>query len=75
MIRRQQQLITALLATADVVATELALLAAFVLRFHLPFVPAWHGEPAVGPYLLLGPVVAITWPLVFSLQAIKPQPQ
>jgi len=70
MIRRQQRLITALLVAADVLATELALFAAFILRFHLPFVPAWHGVPAVGPYLVLGPVVALTWPLVFSLQGL-----
>ena len=64
MIRRQTRRLQALFATADVAATWLALVAAYLIRFESVW-PTPKGYQPFSGYAVLLPVIAVLWPLVF----------
>jgi exopolysaccharide biosynthesis polyprenyl glycosylphosphotransferase len=64
MIRKSRRIAAALLAS-DVVATILALAAAYFLRFRAEIVPVTKGIPDASSYYRLFPLIAFLWPLVF----------
>ena len=70
MIARRRQLQVALQLVGDVVATGLAVVVAYWLRFGLEVVPVTKGQPPTGPYLLLIPLTMILWPAVFYFQGL-----
>jgi exopolysaccharide biosynthesis polyprenyl glycosylphosphotransferase len=70
MIKRRRRIQALLLIVGDVVATAVALLLAFYLRFELQFVPVTKGVPPLEPYLRLLIPIAVLWPVVFYFQGL-----
>jgi Undecaprenyl-phosphate glucose phosphotransferase len=64
MIRRQTRRLQALFMTADVVATWVALVAAYLIRFESVW-PTPKGYQPFSGYAVLLPVITVLWPLVF----------
>jgi len=59
-----------LFLTSDLVATFLALAAAWGLRFGLEIVPARNGVPELSSYLSIFPILAVLWPVVYSFYGL-----
>jgi len=70
MIERRRQIQTMLQLAGDVLATVVALMLAYWLRFEIQIVPVTKGIPPIGPYLVLIPVAAALWPAVFYFQGL-----
>ncbi|HSN55936.1 MAG TPA: undecaprenyl-phosphate glucose phosphotransferase [Candidatus Sulfomarinibacteraceae bacterium] len=70
MIQRRRQIQVALQLLGDVVATALAVLVAYWLRFEVQVHPVTKGTPPLQMYLQLIPVTAILWPAVFYFQGL-----
>ncbi|HSL17756.1 MAG TPA: undecaprenyl-phosphate glucose phosphotransferase [Methylomirabilota bacterium] len=70
MIQRRRQIQVALQLLGDVVATALAVLVAYWLRFEVQVHPVTKGTPPLEMYLQLIPVTAILWPAVFYFQGL-----
>ncbi len=70
MIARRKQMQVLLQLVGDVVATTVAVLAAYWLRFKVPLLPVTKGVPPLGPYLNLIPFTIIIWPIVFYFQGL-----
>ena len=64
MIRRQTRRLQAFFLASDVLASITALVAAYLIRFESVW-PTPKGPQPIADYLLLLPVVAVLWPLVF----------
>ena len=64
MIRRQTRRLQAFFLSADLFATAAALVASYLIRFESIW-PTPKGPQPIGDYLLLLPVVAVLWPVVF----------
>ena len=64
MIRRQTRRLQAAFAASDVLATALALFAAYLIRFESVW-PTPKGPQPISNYLVLLPVIALLWPTVF----------
>jgi FlaA1/EpsC-like NDP-sugar epimerase len=58
----------------DVVSTNLAWIAAYILRFHSDlisvYLPVTKGVPAVSRYLLLLPMISVLWPVVLYFHGL-----
>ena len=65
MIRKSTRRTAAALLASDVIATFLALLSAYFLRFRAEIVPVTKGIPDASSYYRLLPLTAVLWPLVF----------
>lgn len=61
---------TATLIVADILATFLALAAAWFCRFELRIIPVTKGIPETSGYLRLLPILAILWPVVYSFHGL-----
>lgn len=59
-----------LLVLVDLVATYLALVLAYYLRFILEVVPVTKGVPPFEPYLALFPIITLIWPVVFYFRGL-----
>jgi exopolysaccharide biosynthesis polyprenyl glycosylphosphotransferase len=70
MIGEKLRLHRTLLVAVDLVATYVALLLAYYLRFTLEVVPVTKGVPPFGPYLALFPIIALIWPVVFYFRGL-----
>jgi len=70
MIKRRRQIMVAMQLTGDVLATSIAILVAYWLRFELPVHPVTKGMPPLEMYLRLIPVTALMWPTVFYFQGL-----
>ncbi len=70
MIGEKLKINRTLLVGVDLVATYLALAAAFYLRFTIEILPVTKGVPPFGPYLALFPIIALIWPLVFYFRGL-----
>ncbi len=70
MIARRRQTQVVLYLLGDVLATALAVLAAYWLRFEVQILPVTKGVPPLGPYLRLAAVTALLWPAVFYFQGL-----
>jgi exopolysaccharide biosynthesis polyprenyl glycosylphosphotransferase len=58
------------LVVVDLLATYLALFAAYHLRFTYEIVPVTKGVPPWGPYLALYPIITLIWPVVFYFRRL-----
>ncbi|MGA7615854.1 MAG: undecaprenyl-phosphate glucose phosphotransferase [Thermoanaerobaculia bacterium] len=67
--RKHKALATAYLAI-DVIAVNLAMLAAYVLRFTVEVIPVTRGPQEMTVYTHLLPLVTILFPLVFALEGL-----
>jgi exopolysaccharide biosynthesis polyprenyl glycosylphosphotransferase len=70
MIRRRLQIQILLQLVGDVVATGIAVLLAYWLRFEVQIQPVTKGIPPFEQYLRLVPVTALLWPTVFYFQGL-----
>jgi exopolysaccharide biosynthesis polyprenyl glycosylphosphotransferase len=70
MIRRRRRIEIALKLVGDVLASMVALGLAYWLRFIVEIQPVTKGIPPLSDYLLLVPVVAVLWPVVFYFQGL-----
>ncbi len=70
MIQRRRQIQVALLLAGDVLATAIAILIAYWLRFEVEIHPVTKGVPPLEMYLRLIPVTALMWPAVFYFQGL-----
>ena len=64
MIRKHRRIATLFLAS-DLLATLVALVSAYGLRFRAEIVPVVHGVPAFSAYIRLFPLIAAVWPVVY----------
>ncbi len=71
MIRKRRRSTAALYLTGDVLATLVAFLAAWYLRFELQVPALTKGVPEFSQYLLtLLPIVLVAWPVVFYFHGL-----
>jgi len=70
MIERRRQIQVLLQLAGDVLATTVAILVAYWVRFEVPIHPITKGVPPVEMYLRLIPVTAVMWPTVFYFQGL-----
>ncbi len=73
MLKAKTRKWVAIHVAVDVVATSLAWLAAYALRFHEPLatlVPVTKGVPDASRYLLLLPLIAVLWPPVLYFHGL-----
>jgi Undecaprenyl-phosphate glucose phosphotransferase len=64
MIRKHRRIATLFLAS-DLLATLVALVSAYTLRFRAEIVPVTHGVPPFAAYIRLFPLIAAVWPVVY----------
>jgi Undecaprenyl-phosphate glucose phosphotransferase len=68
MVRFKTRVMATIFVVVDVLATNLAWLLAYLLRFHselvLTYLPVTKGVPPLSRYLLLMPVITLLWPVV-----------
>jgi Undecaprenyl-phosphate glucose phosphotransferase len=74
MLKFQQRVMVATFVAVDVVATVLAWLAAYLLRFRSEsftgLVPVTKGLPDLDRYLLLVPVLVVLWPVILYFHGL-----
>jgi Undecaprenyl-phosphate glucose phosphotransferase len=74
MLKFQTRLIAATYVASDVLATAVAWVAAYLLRFHADVVgsvvPVTKGVPDLSRYLLLLPVMVLLWPAVLYFHGL-----
>jgi Undecaprenyl-phosphate glucose phosphotransferase len=70
MLKFHTRLMVATYVAADVSATALAWLLAYVVRFRVEVVPVTKGVPELDNYLLLLPVMAVLWPSVLYFHGL-----
>ena len=65
MIQHSNRRLAALFLACDLIATFVALAAAYWLRFDAEIIPVTKGVPAASSYFRLFPYIAVVWPLVY----------
>ncbi len=70
MIERKHQTLTFAFALVDAVASCLALIAAYWLRFAVELIPVTKGDQDIHVYTKLLPLVAFVFPIAFALQGL-----
>ncbi|MEW6336889.1 MAG: undecaprenyl-phosphate glucose phosphotransferase [Acidobacteriota bacterium] len=70
MIANKLRFNRAALVALDLLATYVALVLAFYLRFIIEIVPVTKGVPPFGPYLALFPIITLIWPVVFYFRGL-----
>ena len=74
MVKFQTRVMGAVFVLVDVLATNLAWILAYYLRFHAPFLegvlPVTKGVPEISRYLLLLPVITLLWPAVMYFHGL-----
>jgi|KBSSwiStaDraftv2_1062776.scaffolds.fasta_scaffold130777_2 Undecaprenyl-phosphate glucose phosphotransferase len=65
MIQHSNRRLAAIFLASDLIATFVALAAAYWLRFDAEIIPVTKGVPSATSYLRLFPYIAAVWPLVF----------
>ncbi len=72
MLKFQTRLMVATFVLVDVVATLLAWVLAYFLRFDVlaPVIPVTKGVPALSDYLILLPILCVLWPTVMYFHGL-----
>ena len=70
MIQRKHQSLATVQLLFDVVASNLAMLAAWYLRFALEVVPVTKGQQDIWTYLQILPIVSVVFPIAFAIQGL-----
>jgi Undecaprenyl-phosphate glucose phosphotransferase len=74
MLKFQTRLMMATFVATDVLATAVAWILAYLLRFHVEglhvVIPVTKGVPELSRYLLLLPVMAVIWPVVLYFHGL-----
>lgn len=70
MIEKKHRALASVYLLNDAIASNLAMLAAYVLRFEFELVPLTKGPQSITSYLELLPIVTIVFPLAFAVQGL-----
>jgi exopolysaccharide biosynthesis polyprenyl glycosylphosphotransferase len=70
MIGRRHRTMTLLLVVVDAVASCLALIAAYWLRFAVEVIPVTKGDQDINVYTKILPLVAVVFPVAFAVQGL-----
>jgi exopolysaccharide biosynthesis polyprenyl glycosylphosphotransferase len=70
MIEQKHRALASVYLINDAVASNLAILFAWVLRFQLQIIPVTKGQQQLAPYLELMPIITIVFPLAFAVQGL-----
>src|SRR3954464_1640100 len=70
MIETKHRTLASVYLINDAVASNLAMLSAWFLRFHVEVIPVTKGTQAVAVYTHLLPIVTIVFPLAFAVQGL-----
>ncbi|MBW3563511.1 MAG: undecaprenyl-phosphate glucose phosphotransferase [Acidobacteria bacterium] len=73
MIRRRQRILASIHVLLDALAASAALVTAWYLRFVVEIIPVTRGPQDLSVYLRLVPLVAVLFPLIFTLHGIYRQ--
>jgi len=70
LIEKKHRALASVYLINDAVASNLAMLAAWFLRFHLEIVPVTKGMQDIEVYLSILPLITIVFPLAFAIQGL-----
>ncbi|MEA2166007.1 MAG: hypothetical protein QOK37_4134 [Thermoanaerobaculia bacterium] len=70
MIEKKHRTLSSIYLINDAVASNLAMLCAWFLRFSVKVIPVTKGQQEVETYLQLLPIVTIVFPLAFAVQGL-----
>ncbi len=70
MIEKKHRTLSSIYLMNDAVASNLAMLCAWFLRFSVKVIPVTKGQQEVETYLQLLPIVTIVFPLAFAVQGL-----
>ncbi len=70
MIENKNRALASVYVINDVVASNLAMLAAWFLRFSVEIIPASKGTQPLSRYALLLPIVSVVFPLAYAIQGL-----
>ncbi len=70
MIEKKHRALASIYLINDAVASNLAMLCAFFLRFQLQIIPVTKGQQNFTTYLELLPIVTVVFPLAFAVQGL-----
>jgi exopolysaccharide biosynthesis polyprenyl glycosylphosphotransferase len=70
MIEQKHRALASVYLINDAVASNLAILFAWVLRFQLQIIPVTKGQQQLAAYLELIPIITIVFPLAFAVQGL-----
>ena len=70
MIEQKHRGLASVYLINDAVASNLAMLSAWALRFYFEVIPVTKGQQSVGSYVELLPIVTIVFPLAFAVQGL-----
>ncbi|MEK6372086.1 MAG: undecaprenyl-phosphate glucose phosphotransferase [Acidobacteriota bacterium] len=70
MIEKKHRALASIYLINDAVASNLAMLCAFFLRFQLQIIPLTKGQQDFATYVKLLPIVTIVFPLAFAVQGL-----
>src|SRR5687767_8658076 len=68
MIERKHRALTSIYFVNDAVASNLAMLCAWALRFQYELIPVTKGQQDLSTYIKILPIVTIVFPLAFAVQ-------
>ncbi len=70
MIEKKHKTLASIYLINDAVASNLAMLAAWFLRFHVEVIPVTKGPQDLSMYIPLLPIITIVFPLAFAVQGL-----
>jgi Undecaprenyl-phosphate glucose phosphotransferase len=70
LIEKKHRALASIYLINDAVATNLAMLTAWFLRFHVEIVPVTKGMQDIELYLSILPIITIVFPLAFAVQGL-----
>jgi exopolysaccharide biosynthesis polyprenyl glycosylphosphotransferase len=70
MIEQKHRALASVYLINDAVASNLAVLFAWVLRFQLQIIPVTKGQQQLAQYLELMPIITVVFPLAFAVQGL-----
>ncbi|MGZ8710563.1 MAG: hypothetical protein ACXW28_10080, partial [Thermoanaerobaculia bacterium] len=70
MIETKHRALAAVYLVNDAVASNLAMLTAWFLRFHFEVIPVVKGPQELSTYVKLLPIVTLVFPLAFAVQGL-----
>ncbi|HEY8182327.1 MAG TPA: undecaprenyl-phosphate glucose phosphotransferase [Thermoanaerobaculia bacterium] len=70
MIEKKHRALASIYLINDAIASNLAMLAAWFLRFHVQIVPVVKGMQDIEVYLSILPIITVVFPLAFAVQGL-----
>src|SRR5437870_781247 len=74
MVKFKSRVMATVFLAVDVLATTLAWIAAYLLRFHsdwvVAYLPVTKGVPELWQYLVLLPLISVLWPVILYFHGL-----